>query len=97
MESQSLYNDVPPATPVEKASVVEDFVDIFYAPSQVYDRRRDGNFGLALVLLCVLGAVIFFATRAVLEPVYDATYEMSIREAMKQNPNLPAASSRSSA
>jgi Yip1 domain len=90
VESQSLYNDVPPAAPVEKASVVEDFVDIFYAPSQVYERHREGNFGLALALLCVLGAVIFFATRAVLEPVYDATFEQGMREAMKQNPNLPA-------
>ena len=89
MESQSLYQDVPPTAPAEKASVVEDFVDIFYAPSQVYERHRDGRYGLAMLLLCVLSAVIFFATRGVLEPVYDATFEQGMREAMKQNPNMP--------
>lgn len=90
MESQSLYNDDPPAAPAEKSSVIEDFVDIFYAPSQVYARHRDGRYGLALLLLCALSAVIFFATRAVLEPVYDATFEQGMREAMRQNPDMPA-------
>lgn len=90
MESQSLYQDVPPAAPAEKSSVVEDFVDIFYAPSQVYDRRRDGRVGLAMLLLCALSAAVFFATRGVLEPVYDATFEQGMREAMRQNPNMPA-------
>lgn len=89
MDSQSLYQDIPPAAPVEKATVVEDFVDVFYAPSKVFERRREGQFGIALLLLVILVAVLFFATRAVMEPVYDATMEQSIQAQLRANPNMP--------
>lgn len=90
MESQSLYQDVPPAAPAEKSSLIEDFVDVFYAPSKVFERRRDGAFGAALGLLVLLVIILYFATRAAMEPVYDATMEQQMQNAMKQNPNLPA-------
>lgn len=89
MESQSLYQDVPPAAPAEKGNVIEDFVDVFYAPSKVFERRRDGQFGIALLLLVVLVAVLFFATRAVMEPVYDATIEQQIQATLRADPNTP--------
>lgn len=90
MESQSLYQDLPPAAPIEKASVVEDIIDVFYAPSRVFERRREGGFGLTLLLLCAISAVVFFATKSVLEPVYDATFEQSMKVAMQQNPQMAA-------
>jgi hypothetical protein len=88
VDSQSLYQDLPPAAPVEKASVIEDFVDIFYAPSKVFERRRDGQFGLALFLLFVLMIVLFFATRAAMEPIYDVMIDQQVAALEKSQPNL---------
>ena len=73
-----------PAPAEVKASVWEDFLDIFYAPSQVFARRLDGKFGLALLLLVVLTAVLMYASMQSLEPVY--TGEM--RRGMMENPNV---------
>lgn len=45
-----------------KASLWEDFVDIFYAPSSVF-ARADGKFGKPLLFLVVVGAVLYFLTK----------------------------------
>jgi hypothetical protein len=59
--------------PVEaKASVWEDFLDIFYEPSQVFARRMDGKFGLALLALVIISAVLTYASMQAMEPVYMA-------------------------
>ena len=89
MESQSLYQDVPPTAPAEKSSLIEDFVDVFYAPSKVFDRRRDGRFGAALGLLVLMVIILYFATRAAMEPVYDATMDQQMQAALRKNPNMP--------
>lgn len=52
--------------------VWEDFLDIFYAPGAVFERRRDGRFGLALAFVVLAVVVLFAATQSVLGPVYDA-------------------------
>ena len=51
----------PPAAP--RASFAEDFVDIFYAPSQVFDRRRNASpWPVVLVVtgLFAIASYIFF-------------------------------------
>src|SRR6266516_3631882 len=57
----------------EKASLWEDFVDIFYTPSSVFARRSDGKFGMALLLLIVVGTV-FDAKTSVAAAIMIATY-----------------------
>lgn len=79
-----------PATAAPKsASVFEDFVDIFYAPSQVFERRRAGQFGLALLILCVIALVCFIAIKPAIQPAIDAQVDKAI-EVMRANPNMPA-------
>ena len=79
-----------PATAAPKsASVFEDFVDIFYAPSQVFERRRAGQFGLALLILCVFALVCFIAIKPAIQPAIDAQVDKAI-EMMRANPNMPA-------
>jgi hypothetical protein len=70
------------------APVWEDLVDIFYAPRQVFERRRDGKFGLALVIVLVLATVLLYLTKPLLQPVYDAILEMSIAQARASNPQI---------
>ena len=73
-----------------KAGLWEDFVDIFYAPSSVFARRSDGKFGMALLLLVVVAAVLIFVTKNAMQPVMDAEFARQSAAAMRKNPNLTA-------
>jgi hypothetical protein len=80
--------DVDPSP--AKAGLWEDFVDIFYAPSSVFARRSDGKFGMALLLLVVVAAVLVFVTKNAMQPVMDAEFARQSAAAMRKNPNLTA-------
>ncbi|HEX9221097.1 MAG TPA: YIP1 family protein [Gemmatimonadaceae bacterium] len=71
-----------------KASLWEDFVDIFYAPSSVFARRSDGKFGLPLLLLIVVGVVLFFLTKNAMQPIMDAEFARQTAAAMRKNPSI---------
>lgn len=79
-------SSAPTAAP--KASVWEDFVDIFYAPSQVFERRRDGRFGLALVVLAVLTGILFWVAFRNLSAIFDAQWERQVGQIMAANPQV---------
>jgi hypothetical protein len=81
-------NEVDPAP--SKAGLWEDFVDIFYAPSTVFARRSDGKFGLALLFLVIVGAVLFFVTKNAMQPIFDAEFTRQTAAAMRKNPNITA-------
>ena len=44
------------ASPPDSTSIWEDFADIFVEPVAVFNRRRDGKFGLVLLILLVPAA-----------------------------------------
>ena len=71
-----------------KACLWEDFIDIFMQPSQVFDRRRDGKFGLALLALVVLSAILFFALRNGLSAIIDAEMAKQAQAMAERNPNI---------
>lgn len=73
----------PPA-PELHASLWEDFLDIYYAPRQVYARRREGRWGVVLLVLTALMALLFFASQGVLAPAMEAEFA----RAMRDNPGL---------
>src|ERR1700693_3118762 len=73
-----------------KAGLWEDFVDIFYTPSSVFARRGDGKFGMALLFLVVVGAVLVFVTKNAMQPVMDAEFARQSAAAMRKNPSLTA-------
>jgi hypothetical protein len=80
--------EVEPAP--SKASLWEDFVDIFYAPSSVFARRADGKFGLALLFLIVIGTILFFLTKNAMQPIMDAEFTRQSAAAMRKNPSITA-------
>lgn len=51
-----------------------DMVEIFYAPSAVFARRRAGQWGVAYLVLAVVGIALFFATKNLLQPAMDAEF-----------------------
>ncbi len=73
-----------------RAGLWEDFVDIFYAPSSVFARRSDGQFGKPLVFLVLVGTVLFFLTKNATQPLMDAEFARRSAEMMRKNPNLTA-------
>ena len=73
-----------------RAGLWEDFVDIFYAPSSVFARRSDGNFGMPLLFLVLVGTVLFFLTKGATQPIMDAEFTRQTAAMMRKNPNLTA-------
>ena len=73
-----------------QTSLWEDFVDIFYTPSSVFARRASGQFGMALLFLAVVCAVLAFLTKNAMQPVMDAEFARRSAEMMRKNPNLTA-------
>jgi hypothetical protein len=69
---------VEPVPEQQSTSVWEDFVDIFYAPSSVFARRRDGRFALALVILTVLMGILFYASQTVLAEAMRAEFARAV-------------------
>ena len=73
-----------------KGSIWEDFVDIFIQPRQVFERRREGKFGLALLALVVLSGILFFALRNGIAPIMDAEMAKAAAAMAAKNPNITA-------
>ena len=77
------------APPVpSKSSVFEDFVDIFFQPSAVFERRRDGQFGLALVILAVVTGILAFVLHNGLAPIMDAVIAKQQAAMLAKNPSM---------
>ena len=71
----------PDAPAAPRASLWEDFIDIFYAPREVYERRREGRFGLVLLVFTLLTAVLFFAMQGPLADVFAAEFQRNAPQA----------------
>lgn len=77
------------ATPA-KSALWEDFVDIFYQPSDVFARRREGKFGLALLFLAIASGILFVLFQNALGPIFDAEIARSNAATLAANPELKA-------
>jgi hypothetical protein len=76
--------------PAPKAAIWEDFLDIFYAPSQVFERRRDGNPLVPLFFLTLVLTALYFATAPLLQPVFDAEWSRNAERMMESKPEITA-------
>lgn len=72
----------------EKAGVVEDFVDIFFAPSAVYERRRDSSAWVPLIVVSIALGISYWATRGLMQPMMDAEYARGMTATLDANPGL---------
>ena len=76
--------------PVKPASWWEDYIDIFYAPSQVFARRMTAGFGVPMLIVTALIGVIFLANSGAMQPIMDAEFARQAAIAMKKNPQVTA-------
>ncbi|HEX6643028.1 MAG TPA: YIP1 family protein [Gemmatimonadales bacterium] len=65
-----------------------DLAEIYYAPAEVFERRRNGGFWLPLIVLVVASVVIFYATRNLMQPVFDAEWARAAAKMREQNPQI---------
>lgn len=82
------YDPNVPSTPPERASLVEDFIDIFYAPSTVFARREKSGFWLPLGIITAISALFAFASRSVFSQIFDAEYSRGVAKAMAKDPRI---------
>lgn len=66
----------------ERASFAEDFLDIFYAPSAVFARRRDASPWAALLVVTGLFAIAWYIFISLLKPVFDAQMAQQMAASM---------------
>jgi hypothetical protein len=76
------------AQPQESVSLWEDYVDILYAPSDVFARRENGNFWIPLLAVTVFFALLWMASVRVLEPVFDLEWGRQMERLIERNPQL---------
>lgn len=69
-------------------SRLDDYLDVFVSPTALFTRRSDGKFGQALLVLVILSAILFFATRTAMAPIMDAEFTKGMAGALKANPNM---------
>lgn len=62
----------------------DDYLDVYVAPTRLFERRSDGKFGHAMLVFIIAAAVLYFATRTAMEPIMNAEFERG----MAANPNL---------
>lgn len=79
--SEPTLQEAPPGA---RTSVWEDFIDIFYAPRQVFERRRGAKYGLVLLILTLLVTVLFFASQGPLANAYAAEFQRGMDNASQQ-------------
>jgi hypothetical protein len=73
-------SDAQPA-PGKPAGMAEDFLDVFVSPAELFRRRSDAKFGLALVVLIVATALLYFATKGAMQPLYEAEFTRNMPNA----------------
>ncbi|MBC7788984.1 MAG: YIP1 family protein [Anaerolineae bacterium] len=81
---------VSPVTAAKRPSVWEDFIDIFASPSEVFARRENNGFGIALLVLTSILTALYFGTRSLLQPVFDGEFSRNTARMMRENPQLTA-------
>ena len=73
--------------PAEKTPLWEDFIDILFSPASVFRRRERGSWFIPMLIVTLAIAVIAFASRGVMQPVFDAEFE-KVADQLRQNPQV---------
>ena len=76
--------------PPKPVSLWEDFIDIFYAPSTVYERRENANPWPMILIITVIFAAVTVLTFNSLSSLIDAELRAASAKAMAANPQMTA-------
>ena len=84
------FANEPLAKPAPSPSQVEDLVTVIPSPSTAFEHRRDGKFGLAMLVLTVIMIVISFLSRASMAPIFEGEFARNMKVQMAKNPQITA-------
>lgn len=73
-----------------KVSLWEDFIDIFTSPSAVFRRREGEGFGIQLLVLTVLFAILILGTKGLVMPAIDADIARQGAKMAQSHPEITA-------
>lgn len=76
----------PPSSPA--VALWEDFVDILYAPAEVFSRRERGKAWMPLIVVTLLLGGLFVVNSRLLEPIMEAEFQRGMAAALRRNPQL---------
>jgi hypothetical protein len=77
-----------PVAPAKPAALWEDFIEIFTSPSTVFERRRDANPWLMILIITVLVTLVTALTFNSLAPVYESEFRAVAAKQMASNPQM---------
>jgi hypothetical protein len=81
----------PIVPPVKSTPLWEDFIDIWYAPSSVFERRRNANPWPMILIITFLVTIIGVLTFNSLAPVYETELRSMAAAQMAKNPQAASA------
>lgn len=88
MTTPSAESMEAPIAPAKPAPLWEDFIDIFYAPSQVFARRQNANPWPALLIITGLWLLISLVTFDSMATVIETVSRRAMEKAAASNPRL---------
>lgn len=88
-EPQMTTPDIVSSAPASQPSVLDDIIEIFYAPSRVFARQRDNpKFWGAFFILSILFALGMWVMFRNLSGVMDAEFARRSQAMLQKNPQL---------
>ncbi|HYW49399.1 MAG TPA: YIP1 family protein [Gemmatimonadaceae bacterium] len=78
--SDPVANPPVASAPAAKTSTWEDVLDVFYAPREVFERRRDGRYLVPLLISCLITIAVFYLSQGMNETLQEAEFQRVIRE-----------------
>ncbi|MHB0961921.1 MAG: YIP1 family protein [Gemmatimonadaceae bacterium] len=81
--------DIAPEAPAPaKVSLLEDFVDIFFSPREVFARREKAGYALVMIIVTLVIGGLFIVNRGTMQDLMEAEMARGMAEAMKNNPGM---------
>jgi hypothetical protein len=68
--------------------MAEDFVDIFVSPAKVFARRATASPMVPYLVVCAVMIALFFASKNMMQPIFDAQFQKGMALQMKSNPQF---------
>lgn len=78
----------PEAPAPAKVSLFEDFVDIFFSPREVFQRREKAGYALVMIIVTLVIGGLFIVNRGTMQDLMEAETARAMAEAMKNNPGM---------
>jgi hypothetical protein len=63
----------------KKSSVLEDVLEIIWAPATVFERARNNGIGMYILVLSIACAVVVLGTKGLIQPYMDANFDLQMK------------------